>query len=139
MHQVLLYTNLMLSVSLIYFFFYSNKNCMETMLALTLVAVIITSQIFWRNPVRGSAIHKIDRIIAKICIFSFILYTIIYKFTTVEISVIYSILLLYIGLAAWSSDRHSKMKWFSPDHIKSHAFLHYFCFMATFFAFLQLV
>ena len=139
MHQVLLYTNLMLVISLIYFFFYSNKNYMETMLALTLVAVIITSQIFWRNPVRGSAIHKIDRIIAKICIFSFILYTIIYKFTTVEISVIYSILLLYIGLASWSSDRHSKMKWCSPDHIKSHAFLHYFCFMATFFAFLQLV
>ena len=139
MHQVLLYTNLMLVISLIYFFFYSNKNYMETMLALTLVAVIISSQLFWRNPIKGTVIHIIDSILAKICIFSFILYTIIYKFTTVEISVIYSILLLYIVLAAWSSDRHSKMKWCSPDHIKSQAFLHYFCFMATFFAFLQLV
>ena len=139
MHRVLLYTNLLLVISLIYFFFYSNKNYMETMLALTLVPVIISSQLFWRNPIKGTVIHIIDSILAKICIFSFILYTIIYKFTTFETSVIYSILLFYIGLAAWSSNRYSRIQWCSPDHIKSHAFLHYFCFMATFFAFLQLV
>jgi hypothetical protein len=139
MRRVLLYTNLLLVISLIYFFFYSNKNCMETMLALTLVAVIISSQMFWRNSIKGTKLHAIDAILAKICIFSFILYTITYKIQSTEIAIIYSILLFYIGLAAWSSNKHSKIQWCSPDHIKSHAFLHYFCFMATFFAFLQLV
>ncbi len=136
MHQVLLYTNLMLSISLIYFLFYSDKNQIECYLTATLVAVIISSQLFWRDPTSGSRLHIIDAILAKICIFSFILYTIAYKLKSIEISIIYLILLLYIGLASWSGNRYSKIQWCSPDHIKSHAFLHYFCFMATFFAFL---
>ena len=136
MHQVLLYTNLMLSISLIYFLFYSDKNWIQYYLAATLFAVIISSQLFWRDPIKGTRLHIIDAILAKICIFSFILYTIACKLKSIEISIIYVILLLYISLASWSSDRYSKIQWCSPDHIKSHAFLHYFCFMATFFAFL---
>ena len=136
MHRVLLYTNLMLSISLIYFFFYSDKNWTTYYLAATLITVIISSQLFWRNPTKGTRLHIIDAILAKVCIFSFILYTIAYKLKSTEISIIYVILLLYIGLASWSGDRYSKIQWCSPDHIKSHAFLHYFCFMATFFAFL---
>ena len=136
MHRVLLYTNLMLSISLIYFFFYSDKTWATYYLAATLITVIISSQLFWRNPTKGTRLHIIDAILAKVCIFSFILYTIAYKLKSTEISIIYVILLLYIGLASWSGDRYSKIQWCSPDHIKSHAFLHYFCFMATFFAFL---
>ena len=136
MHRVLLYTNLMLSISLIYFFFYSDKTWATYYLAATLITVIISSQLFWRNPTKGTRLHIIDAILAKVCIFSFILYTIICKLKFIEISIIYVILLLYIGLASWSGNRYSKIQWCSPDHIKSHAFLHYFCFMATFFAFL---
>lgn len=137
MYHILLYTNFMLIISLIYFYLYSNKNCIETALAVLLVATIITSQCFWRNPLRGTSLYKIDAIVAKICIFSFIIYTLFIKHWLNYTSLIYSILLVYIGLAAWFSNHYSKIQWCSPEHIKSHAFLHYFCFIATFFAYID--
>ena len=137
MYHILLYTNLMLVISLIYFYLYSIKNWIETTLAVLLVATIITSQCFWRNPLRGTSLHKIDAIVAKICIFSFIIYTLFIKHWLNYTSLIYSILLVYIGLAAWFSNHYSKIQWCSPEHIKSHAFLHYFCFIATFFAYID--
>ena len=137
MYRILLYTNLMLIISLIYFYFYSNKNWIETTLAVMLVATIITSQYFWRNPLRGTSLHKIDAIIAKLCIFSFIIYTLFIKNGANYTLLIYSILLVYIGLAAWFSHHYSRLRWCSQEHIKSHAFLHYFCFLATFFAFID--
>ena len=79
MCSILLYTNLLLVISLIYFYLYSNKNWIETALAALLVATIITSQYFWRNPLRGTSLHKIDATIAKLCIFSFIIYTLFIK------------------------------------------------------------
>lgn len=137
MYRILLYTNLMLIISLIYFYFYSNKNWIETTLAVMLVSTIITSQYFWRNPLRGTSLHKIDAIIAKLCIFSFIIYTLFVKNGWNYTSLLYSILLIYIGLSAWFSHHYSRIRWCSPEHIKSHAFLHYFCFLATFFAFID--
>lgn len=137
MYSILLYTNLLLVISLIYFYLYSNKNWIETALAALLVPTTIASQYFWRNPLRASNMHKIDATIAKFCIFSFIFYTLFVKRITNYTLLIYSILLLYIGLAAWFSNHYSKIHWCSPEHIKSHAFLHYFCFMATFFAFID--
>jgi hypothetical protein len=137
MYRILLYTNLMLIIPLIYFYFYSNKNSMETTLASLLVAVIATSQYFWRNPIRETSLHVTDAVVAKICIFSFIIYTLFIKHGLNYTSLIYSILLIYIGLAAWFSNHYSKIQWCSPEHIKSHAFLHYFCFIATFFAFVD--
>jgi hypothetical protein len=137
MHSILLYTNMLLIISLIYFYLYSNKNPMETALAALLVAVIVTSQYFWRNPIRGTSLHTADAVVAKLCIFSFIIYTLFVKNGWNYTSLLYSILLIYIGLAAWFSNHYSKIRWCSPEHVKSHAFLHYFCFLATFFAFID--
>ena len=136
MHNILLYTNSMLVVSLIYFYFFSIKNWMKYILAIMLILVIITSQVFWRNPIKDTAIHILDAIIAKVCIFSFIIYTILFKLQTTELAIAYAILLCLIGLAYWFSNHYSNVKWCSREHIGSHAFLHYFCFIATFFVFL---
>ncbi len=58
--MILVYTNLLLFVSVLYFCLHSDKNNMECILALFLISVIITSQIFWRKPIKGSFIHSID-------------------------------------------------------------------------------
>lgn len=133
--MIILYTNLLLIFALFYFYYQSDKNWMECILALLLVAVIISSQIFWRNPVRGTSAHAIDAIIAKVCILSFIFYTILFKLHTDELAVLYAILLVFILAAAWFSSYYSSKRWRGPSHIHSHAFLHYLCFIATFFAF----
>ena len=133
--MIILYTNLLLIFALFYFYYQSDKNWMECILALLLVAVIISSQFFWRNPMRGTSIHKIDAIIAKVCILSFIFYTIVFKLQTDDLALTYAILLAFIVAAAGFSSYYSSKKWCGPSHLHSHAFLHYFCFIATFFAF----
>ena len=133
--MILLYTNLLLILSLLYFYFNTVKNYTECILALLLVLVIISSQFFWRNPMRGTSIHKIDAIIAKVCILSFIFYTILFKLQTDDLTLIYAILLAFIAVAAGFSSYYSSKIWCGPSHLYSHAFLHYFCFIGTFFAF----
>jgi hypothetical protein len=136
MYRSLQYTILMLVMSLIYFQFYSNKNIIEKILAILLVAVIISSQFFWQNPIQNTFTHKIDAVIARICIFSFIIYTIIFKIQSIEMAFVYAMLLGFICLSAWNSNNYSRISWCSLDHIQSHVFLHYYCFIATFFAFM---
>jgi tryptophan-rich sensory protein len=133
--MILLYTNLLLTFALLYFYFNAVKNYAERILALLLVSVSISSQIFWRNPIKGTTIHTIDAIIAKVCILSFIFYTILFKLQTDDLALIYAILLAFIAVAAGFSSYYSSKTWCSPSHLYSHAFLHYFCFIATFFAF----
>jgi len=83
-------------------------------------------------------IHTIDAIIAKVCILAFIAYTIAFKLQYDDIAIVYGILLLGIVISAGLSSYFSNKRWCSPAHIHSHTLLHYFCFIATFFAFSHL-
>ena len=79
----------------------------EYLLVCFLIITIVFSQLFWNNPIKLSKIHKIDAIIAKIVILSFILYTIIYKF-----KVSYLLVLLAIAISFYFS------YYFSILHLK---------------------
>jgi phosphatidylserine synthase len=133
-HKYLCYTNLLLIVSLFYFLFNiqetKNKPCVEYILASFLILTIIFSQLFWNNPIKQSKIHKIDAIIAKIVIFSFILYTLFYKF-----KFSYLLVLLAIATSFYFSNYYSNQEWCSNKHLFCHGSLHIFCFIATFYAF----
>ena len=133
-HKYLCYTNLLLIVSLFYFLFnikeIKNKPYVEYILASFLIVTIIFSQLFWSNPIQQSKIHKIDAIIAKIVIFSFILYTLLYKF-----KISYLLVLLAVATSFYFSNYYSKEEWCSNKHLFCHGSLHIFCFIATFYAF----
>jgi hypothetical protein len=136
-HKYLCYTNLLLIISM-FFFLYKTKtrrpqptNKTEYFLATSLIATIIFSQLFWKNPIKHSKIHKIDAIIAKIVICSFILYTIIYKF-----KLSYLLILSAIATSFYFSNHFSSQEWCSTKHLCCHGSLHLLCFIATFYAFL---
>jgi hypothetical protein len=132
-HKYLQITNLLLIISFFYFLFNTtpNKNQkIEFMLASLLIATIIFSQLFWDNPVKNSKIHKIDAIIAKIVIFSYILYTLVYKFVFS-----YLLVLSAIAISFYYSNHFSTQQWCSNKHLFCHGCLHIFCFIATFYAF----
>ena len=132
MHQFLRLTNATMFLSLLYFYFFTDKNVCELILATMLVMSIVTSQIFWSNPVKGSDIHICDAILAKLTIFSFIIYT----FWKQGFLWSYMFVLCCVAVSFYYSNLYSSMEWCSNEHIKSHGLLHYFCFMATFFAFI---
>jgi uncharacterized membrane protein len=133
-HKYLCYTSLLPILSLFYFLFnkqeVKEKLFLEYILASFLIITIIFSQIFWNNPIKQSKIHKIDAIIAKIVIFSFILYTLFYKF-----KFSYLLLLLAISISFYFSNYYSNQEWCCNKHIFCHGSLHILCFIATFYAF----
>ena len=128
----LCYTNLLLNVSILYFLFNRHKDTplIEYIFAVFLIITIIFSQLFWRNPIKQSKIHKIDAIIAKIVIFTLILYTLLYKF-----KFSFLLILLVIFISSYFSNHYSKQEWCSNKHILCHGLLHIFCFIATFYTF----
>jgi phosphatidylserine synthase len=133
-NKYLCYTIQLLVISLFYFLFNTretiNKPYVEYILALFLVIVIIVSILFWSNPIKNSKIHKIDSIIAKIVILSFIIYTLLYKF---KFSLL--LVLLAIAISFYFSNYYSKQEWCSDKHLFCHGLLHIFCFIATLYTF----
>jgi len=129
-HLYLRYTNLLLWLSVFYFYTNHKKPYIEYILAVFLIITIFWSQLFWKYPVKHSFIHTIDAIVAKITIVSFILYTILYKF-----SLFYLFVLLCICITSYYSNYYSSQIWCSNDHLYWHGILHICCFIATFFAF----
>jgi len=133
-NKYLCYTNLLLILSILYFFYNKDEKTpyMEYLLVLFLIPIIITSQIFWNNPIKGSKIHKIDALISKTAIISFIVYVLIYKFSFIRLFI-----LLGIIVSFYFSNYYSNKEWCSNQHICCHGLLHIFCFIGTFFAFIN--
>ena len=129
-------TSLLLVFTLIFFIVNSNKNVAECYLSICLLATIFFSQLFWRNPIKNSLIHRIDAIIAKISFISFILYTILYKNLNIYLLVSY-ILIMVGGLYTfYNSHKYSSEEWCCNNHLIYHGCSHLLCFIGSFCAFL---
>lgn len=89
------------------------------------------SMLFWWNPVKCNAVHKIDKVLARISISSVIIYK-IYKEPTVLFVVNIMIMLLFFKL----SNIFSKKDWCSKCHILLHGFAHIYAHNAIYIAFL---
>jgi len=134
-HKYLRFTNILLVLSILFFIYKTTQETqskqIETVLATSLIGTIVFSQLFWNNPIKHSIIHKIDAIIAKIVISSFILYTLIYKYRFT-----YLLVLSAITVSFYFSNYYSSQEWCSNKHLCCHASLHIFCFIASFYAFI---
>jgi len=134
-HIYLQYTSLLPLISLFYFLFKiqnTKQPNFEYVLAFFLMLVVVFSQLFWSNPIKGSTIHKTDAIIAKIAILVFSLYTFIYKFKFSYLLVLFAVVISF-----YLSNYHSNQEWCSDKHLLYHGSLHIFCFIGTFYAFIQ--
>jgi|LauGreSuBDMM15SN_2_FD.fasta_scaffold17330_2 FlaA1/EpsC-like NDP-sugar epimerase len=136
----LCYTNLLLIIPIGYFLFNIQTETpkIEFLLATMLLIVIYFSQQFWKNPIKHSRIHRIDAIVAKITIVSFILYT-LFKFSnSFDVLWMCYLVLFAIVTSFYFSNKYSNEEWCSNKHLCCHGLLHIFCFIATFYAFLPL-
>ena len=133
-YKYLCYTNLLLLLSIFYFFLQYINNTIyskvEYIFVFFLIITIILSQIFWNNPIKNSRIHRIDTINTRIVMTLCILYTLIYKF---KFSLLF--VLLIVIISSYFSNYYSKQEWCSNKHIFWHGILHIFCFIGTFYLF----
>jgi hypothetical protein len=134
--QLLCITSSLLLTSLFYFVLFSSHCIIECILAFLLLCIILTSQLFWYNPIRYSIVHRIDAVLAKITIFSFMAYTLITKLPNTNVYFFsYILLLCLLFCMAISSEYYSQKEWLSVQHIVSHGLLHICSFIGTFYAF----
>jgi hypothetical protein len=130
-HVYLCYTSLLLIIPFLHFVSNQHqKPFIECILASLIVPTTLLSQLFWINPIKHSIIHKIDAIVAKITIASFIIYTFLYKFT-------YSYLIVVtVGTTSfYFSNFYSTQEWCSNKHLCYHGSLHILCVISTFYTF----
>ncbi len=133
-HHYLRFTIQLLFITLYYVIYQlscKQLHPIEYLLAFLLLLVMIFSQLFWKNPIKGSLTHKVDASIAKGTIGIFILYIILYKF---KASFLFFILALIISFAF--SHYFAMKEWCSNKHLFCHGTLHLFCFFASFYAFI---
>lgn len=124
-------SSLLLVVPVFYFLFYSKqKPWPEYVLALSLVLVVFCSQLFWRDPVQHSIIHKIDALVAKVVLFVCVAYTLVFKYRLAFVFI-----LLLIAVSFFFSNYYSSRDWCCNHHLISHASLHVLCFIALFYTF----
>jgi len=131
MYRYLRYTNLLLCVTILCCYTKPQIQWVDHALTSLLSATIAMSQLFWDNPVKHSLIHKIDAIIAKIVICTFILYTISCRYR-----VSYLGILVCLFVSFYFSHYHSSKEWCSTNHIVWHGIFHIFCFISSMYAFI---
>ena len=85
-------------------------------------SMFISSQLYWNGYDK-----RIDPIVSKLC-FSHFLYDTCSKNT---ITPLYIAILLSMGISWYKSDQYSRKEWLSKHHVKWHALLHIFGFIAS--------
>ena len=85
----------------------------------------VVSVIFWANPIQHSTIHKIDRVVARTALISFMVYNILQNRKTL---VIFSMSMALVLFSLYISNHFSigTNRWGSAEHIISHGFAHVF-------------
>jgi len=111
----------------------------EHILAILVMMVVITSQIFWSNPIRGSRSHRIDSYMTKFAILVFIFYTFARKlgsgFSIFWWKFSYMIVIGMMAVAFWISNHYSLKGWNSREHILAHSMVHYWGLIGSLYAF----
>ena len=132
--QILCFTSILFLIGL-YFLIIKIINSksvikIEYFLVTLLVICTIVSVLFWSNPIKNSKMHKIDRLVARITIISFILYNILF-YTSYNIS--YLFIILAATIAFYTSHYYSSRDWISNEHILTHGLAHILCAIALAF------
>lgn len=89
------------------------------------------SMVFWWNPVKGSLVHNIDKVLARISVSSIIAYKLCYCPTPLFVAQV-ATMLMFFKL----SNTSSLQSWCSRNHIMFHALAHICAHRAIYLAFL---
>ena len=108
----------------------------ECALGGSLAITVVLAQIFWRNPIRHSTVHRLDAAAAKLSLACFVMYTLSRNLTT-ELMLSYSEVLAGAAVAAALSQYYSCREWCGYRHVYAHAMLHTLCAIGAFYAFLN--
>lgn len=132
----LLISSFFVLLPLSFFYFKTNKNNYEYILAILLVINLILSLLFWSNPIKNGLIHNIDAFFARVSLVCFLLYILFLKENNILCSTILFIL-FFIGISMFlCGDKESSENWCSKNHTNYHMCFHLFMYLAACYVFI---
>ena len=123
------------SFLLLFNYIYERRNVWEHGLTGLVFVNFALSVMFWMNPVKGSWIHWIDAVFAKISMLMFTIYIMFMKPIGSRRKFAYTIALAFVAVMAFFSNVYSRLEWVCRDHVMSHFAFHVFASTGTLFAF----
>jgi len=90
----------------------------------------VVSIAFWWRPIKGSPIHTIDKVLARVSICSVIGYK-MYTYPSLIFAMNVAVMLLFFKI----SNHFSRSEWCSKEHIINHGLAHLFAYNAIYLAF----
>jgi hypothetical protein len=130
------YSSFLLSLPIIYYFFFNNKKTIFTIFTLFLFINLILSILFWKNPIQYSKNHKVDAIFAKITIISVIYYNIFISELSLFYLILFVLVITVMSLFFYWSNKFSSIEWCCNKHICMHSIAHIFAIIAFLFLFI---
>jgi hypothetical protein len=135
-YRILCVSAMLLWNPIIFYLISSDKNLCESMLMCLLIGIIITSLIFWANPVKKSRAHLVDGVLVKSSILLYILYIVFLKKLPLHTVCMFILIVVCIGVAYYYSNMFSNVDWCCEKHIKVHTLVHFFGSIGAMFAFM---
>jgi hypothetical protein len=112
-------------------FAHEPKHWMFYIFQILLPLLFLTSYMFWGNPIKDGFWHIADRMLVRVMLLLSVIYTIFYN--TPVWTDVYILLVGLFFISALGSKYYSGLEWGSLDHIRMHAFLHYYGFILGIF------
>jgi hypothetical protein len=131
-HKLLYVSSHLFLLPFLYYLF-TEKTRIQSILFTALFSNFIFSIAFWYDPIKGSFIHKIDAVAARISITLLFLYTTIFRNLSIFGFIWYILTVLTMGLFFYLSNIFSTYKWCCIEHILCHLMAHIFACLAIFF------
>ena len=129
-------SSLLLLLPIIIYLIKDNKSQCENNLAIILCINVIISCLFWIRPNPYSLIHYLDSFFSRLSIIIFTVYIIFYKSLCVSAKIFYLIILIFCLFNFTKSNKNSKKKWCSNEHIFYHINSHFLCNIGCLIAFI---
>lgn len=134
--QYLCITSGLFCIPLIIYFLSNDKTLEKNILSVVLFLCLLLSQLFWCNPIRGSIIYEMDKIIAKLTAFLITIYILFYKKTSGFILFLYLLLGIFTIYAVYKSHYYSRKEWCCDDHLFNHSLIHIAALFGILYVFL---
>ena len=107
-----------------------SENC-PILLLFLIIIMSIFSCLFWIDPIgnKNTLIHSLDAACARITIFAFIAYNLLFQIENVGFFISMGIMFVFF----YASDHFSKIEWGGNYHIYSHLCAHVFALCGIYF------
>ena len=98
----------------------------EFVIQLAMMLIVVTSLVFWSNPVRETFNSRFDSRLVKTTIIFTCVYALFFKGLPEQQRNFLITIIVFLAFSFYKSSKASNIQWCSDDHLVCHWFVHIF-------------